>query len=284
MKEIKIRPSDVLAFEACPQAHAYRKSGLRPYRTKPALIFGTLVHRVVEAFLTGEVASPGDAGAMFEREWARECATTPMSFSDNKEAEKLRTMGSRMVESFVQSWPLFGLTPALDPESGDPLMERRLEVDLGDGVILTAQFDLLAWDRDANLVVVDFKTASSPATPEFLALSDQLTVYQLVVDPWARALGLSEVGGVGFVEGLKRVKPVWEAKLGPRRSEEQVLAYAEKVRFMAEQIRAGRIFRRSLMVWNSPCRLCDFRKLCAEGSDEGLYREDNLEASNRGWF
>lgn len=280
---IKLRPSDVLAFEQCPKAHALRKEGWRPYKVSANLIFGTLIHRVIEARLLGDV-NDSEVEELFAREFARERATQPINFSSRMPPEKMEEMGRALVASFVEEWPKFGLEPVLDPKDGKPFMERRLEVDLGDDVVLSAQFDMLAWDREANLIVVDFKTASSEAKPEFLTLADQLTAYQAVVDAWANGLGLPAVGKVGFVEGLKRAAPKWHLKLAPRRSEEQVDEYLNKVRFVADQIRAGRIFRRSLMAWNSPCGLCDFSKLCAEGSDEGLCKETASRTANARWF
>ncbi len=160
--------------------------------------------------------------------------------------------------------------PLLD-EEGKPVLETHLEAMLSPGVTLSGTLDLLGLTREGEVVVLDFKTASSPAPESFAKMSDQLGLYQILVDVNAAALGINQVDRLGFMELIKRKVPNGNGKAGvkARRCMPPVLAprsdvteFVRKARWVAANIEAGYFFPNPRMAWNSPCGLCDYKR-CA---------------------
>jgi hypothetical protein len=282
---IKIRPSDLLAFENCGKAYQFRKEGWWPDSPSANLAFGTAMHSVIESVLKGECENPVMA---FDYHWDKALAESPMRFSAKTDEPTMRTFGHQLSLGFSESWKATGMQVAIDPSTDALLMEKRLEVEVVPGVILTAQFDALAWTPDGELAVVDFKTASNQAPNGFVDASDQLTAYQIVVDAHRQKLGLPMVGRLGFLEGIKRkTTGKWIPSFSCRRSEDRIQEYIDKVTWMASEIKAGRTFRRARMAWNTPCKTCDFINLCLNDSTDGLSCKTDRKIGEREmteWF
>ena len=125
---------------------------------------------------------------------------------------------------------------------------------------------------------LDLKTPSTPTDLGWLANADQLTGYQLLLDAHAERWGLPPVERLGLLELVKRKVPTRTGKgpevLAPitvsRHSTAEVADYAQKVRWVAEDIERGRFPKRGLMAHNTPCELCAVRGLCRSGDLEGL--------------
>jgi len=125
--------------------------------------------------------------------------------------------------------------------------------------------------------------------PDFEVKSDQLTAYQILLDAYAYKFGIPAVGSLGFLEAIKRkTTPDWDApRMTKRRSPERVKEYLDKVIWMAEDIRKGRTPSRSLMAWNSPCKMCDFFSLCTTGNPDNVAKRTKIDQKLRyaeEWF
>jgi len=256
-KTVKIRPSDLLRFEACPKNYQLSKEGWWPLQPSANLAYGTAIHAAVETVVRGQVTEAADAGNVFMIEWDKQTASSPLKFGEKFDQASMRTMGIKMAEHFVEAWEKSGFQPVMTTDD-KLLIEERMEVEVAPGVILSAQPDAIVWTRNGDLAVVDFKTAGSKSLPDFEVKSDQLTAYQIVQDAYADKFGTPSVGSLGFFEAIKR-KTIhdWDApRMTGRRSPERVKEYLDKVIWMADDIRKQRMSRRSLMAWNSPCKLC----------------------------
>jgi hypothetical protein len=121
-----------------------------------------------------------------------------------------------------------------------------------------------------EVVILDFKTASSPASEGFAILADQLKAYTFLVSAYAQSLGIDRVAKVGFMEFLKRKKSpeVCPPLLVDANIDGEFL---RKVKWVGENILNENFFANPLMAWNSPCRMCDFQNYCTYGSMDGLY-------------
>jgi hypothetical protein len=276
---MRLSPTSVLKYECCPrQYYLDEVLGIRPLHKAANLVFGGVVHGVVEAWLRGWLQGRvPDAGALFEAAWQAARAAGGIDYSTTQSPDSLTATGRALVEQFAAAWPGFGLLPALDGD-GEPLLERKLEVRLAPGVVFVGKPDIVTLDGDGAPGCLDFKTPSSPTDPGWLTGADQLTGYQLLLDAHAERLGIPPVARLGLLELVKRKVPTKNGK-GPevcppvtvaRRAPDELVAYAQKVRWAAEDIDRGRFPKRSLMAHNSPCGLCAFRGLCQDGDTEGL--------------
>ena len=275
---MRLSPTAVLQYEACPHQHYLdRVLGLRPRHKAANLVFGGVVHGVLETWLRGWLRGPApDAAALFDAAWQTARAAGGIDYSSIQSPESLTATGRALVAQFAAAWPGFGLLPALDGD-GAPVLERKLEVPLAPGVAFVGQPDLVVLDADGALGCLDLKTPSSPTDPAWLTGADQLTGYQLLLDAHAERLALPPVARLGLVELVKR-KVTAKGK-GPevcppvtvaRRRAEALAAYTQKVGWVAEDIARGRFPKRSLMAHNSPCGLCAFRGWCQDGDPDGV--------------
>ncbi len=173
--------------------------------------------------------------------------------------------------------------PLLD-EEGKPVLETRLEAMLSPTVKLSGTLDLLGLTLEGEVVVLDFKTASSPAPESFAKMSDQLGLYQILVDVNAAALGINQVDRLGFMELIKRKVPNGKGRgKGPEvmppvlAPQSDVTEFVRKARWVAANIEAGYFFPNPRMAWNSPCGLCDYKRLCYDGTTEGLIQKIDVD-------
>jgi len=254
---MKIRPSDVLKYENCPRQFKFSRD-YKPNATPGNLALGTAVHAAIEVFLKEE-KNPLEG---FRNAWDKQLASGPIDFC-SKEESCFRTFGENLANGFSEFWKESGFSPARDA-GGNVLMEVRLEAEIAPGVVLSGQPDLVAWNSEARLIVLDFKTACSRANPLFVNISEQLTAYQILLNAHAERLGLPEIDGLAFLEGLKRktMTNVWGIHASPPRDKEEVKDYLCKVKRVAKAMQQSEFPRMPRMAWNSPCTLCEFAKGC----------------------
>jgi hypothetical protein len=259
----------------CPRAYPPQYlDRIRPWAPSAHLTFGTAVHEAIN----GWVAKGFDPVVSFRHGWQR-ASRQPLSFSSRWDADIMGRTGERLMEQFPGTWKAAGLTALVD-EAGTPLAERRFAIRIG-GPVFSSQPDFIGYDRQGDLVVLDFKTPSSEPDPAFDDLADQITAYQMILetDP---AIGTGGIGKLGFMDLMKRPVPttgrgkgpeVLSPRLVPARSREVLADYSEKLHRHIRDILGGWFPRRSLMAHNSPCALCDYRRLCARDEMGGLVRD-----------
>lgn len=282
MSKIYLRPSGILKYEACPRAYQLQYiNGWRNRASGSALAFGTAVHEAVTSWIVDTaLGNPEQDIAPIERfrvAWKRETSKQILEYSTRFSPSEMMETGEKLTEAFPQKWGQLGYFPLFDDDG--PMVERRLEVEIGDGVVLSGQADFLGMDLQGHVVNIDFKTPVSPASEEFTILSDQLTAYQVLIEAHKDRIGIERVDKAGFMELLKRKvsktsrgsgPQVLDPMLAPRRDNDTVQEFLQKVLWIAEDIRRGRLHRAPQMAWNSPCDLCDFKGFCTSGSIEGL--------------
>lgn len=276
---MRLSPTAVLKYETCPQQYYLDEVvRVRPVHKAANLVFGGVVHQVIETWLRGWLCGPApDAGALFDTAWQTARDAGGIDYSTTQSPEGLTATGRALATGFAAAWPGFGLLPALDG-TGEPVLERKLELQITPGLVFVGKPDLVVLDGDGALGCLDLKTPSSPTDPAWLAGADQLTGYQLLLDAHAERLALPPVARLGLLELVKRKVATKNGKgpevcppvTAPRRAPEALAAYTQKVGWVAEDIDRGRFPKRSLMAHNSPCGLCAFRGLCQDGDPEGL--------------
>lgn len=276
---IRLSPTAVLKYETCPYQYLLEEVlRIRPAHRAANLVFGTVLHRTVEDWLRGDLtgAAP-DPVAVFDRDWAAARNAGGVEYSATQSPESLTATGRALIKGFATAWPTFQRLLAVGTD-GTPLLELKLEVQLGPRLVYVGRTDLLTFNRDGELECLDLKTPSTPTDLGWLANADQLTGYQLLLDAHAERWGLPPVERLGLLELVKRKVPTRTGKgpevlapiTVPRYSTAEVADYAQKVRWVAEDIERGRFPKRGLMAHNTPCELCAVRGLCRSGDLEGL--------------
>lgn len=279
-----LRPSMILKHDECPRAYKYQVvDKIRPAITSVNLPFGTTVHdactEYVKAVAAGQSYDPVKA---FEKDFERVLSSQALRYPAGYEPEDMLKMGSRLTDTFGETWEKTGLTPWVDTE-GELVVERRLRAQIAPGVTLTGKPDIVAMDPEGTQAVPDVKTAGAVTSDAFLEASEQLTAYQLLLeDPQNQSLlGTTAVSRLGFLIARKgkvtaRSRgPYWEGlRLGRRRTDDQVEEYRQKVVHVAKQIQSGYFPKRPRMAFNTPCGMCEYAGWCWRGDPTGLVFPD----------
>lgn len=279
MGKLYIRPSQVVKQDECPWAmYLQYIAGIKSQASSANLVFGTIVHEAVTKYLAAKCAGINfDPAKHFLFKWQEATETLEIAYNATFGPEDLKATGEKLCGDFPADWDRSGFVPLIDDEG--PVLERKLQVEVLSGVILTGTPDLVAMNGNGEVAVLDFKTPASPSPEEFFLIADQLTCYQILVEAQKVKFGIEQVDHLGYVELLKKKIPktsrgegpkMQPPAYGPRRSDQAINAFIQKLGWMAEDIHRGRFPKRPRMAYNTPCSLCGFQGLCLKGDSEGL--------------
>lgn len=271
------------AYMSCARKYRYvHVDKLTTVEESSNLGFGSAVHKAVEVFLTRESTGKdiGDPIVAFQESWDSFCANHVVSFSSRWTKEKMEETGRMLVLKFMQDWQERGLIVVLD-QDGRPVLERKLRIELPNAVIYTAVVDILAMTPEGQVVVIDVKTPGTQPFEGFALLSEQLIGYQIVMDAHKDGLNIEQIDARAFYELYKT--PVSKRSEGPRvlpletvprASQEQVNEWLMETLAIADDIRDKRFPKRPGDAYASPCRMCEFIRLCTHGDMTGIKKRD----------
>lgn len=228
--------SRVSKYLHCPEQYRlYYVENLRPRVQNASLVFGQILHQTLAAlFTTGE-----DAVAFFTRTW-REVEGVDLNYGVRESWTILDQTGQALIKRFVED-ELRKLARVEASERPFRLVLTNLLTPFVGVIDLTAV-------KEGKRTVIDFKSASA-AYPFFeVALSDQLTAYQLA-EPGAEQSALCI-----FVK-TKEPRIDWQTSA---RRPEHVVEYLGKVEHVAREITAGHFYKRAGR-W---CSYCEFLPVC----------------------
>jgi CRISPR/Cas system-associated exonuclease Cas4 (RecB family) len=203
-----LSPSRVACYEMCPRKYHYEYVlGWKPQDVSATLEFGSAVHAGGEAMLKadaiGQKVSPVDT---FVATWRNATATKSIKYSKDWDAQAMESVGTSMLLNFASIWAESGNQVMLD-KAGEPLVERAMSIDCGDGVILRMKMDLVYMDANGQIVVADLKTPRAESPEDFAYLADQTCAYQVGVESTPE-FGIECIDAVQFIELLKlKTKP-----------------------------------------------------------------------------
>lgn len=278
---VYLSPSGLAAFENCPQSYLLERIlKVRTQMTSCSIGFGQSTGRAVELFLRGQVAGQSvDMLEIFRQEWRRFTSMHAVRYTKGATAQSLEDTGLRLMELFPQAWVDSGYSVLTD-KFGEPFLERKLKIDVGDNVILVTKLDLMVRDSRGRTVLLDNKATACESSIEFTLMADQLTAYNLAVDTHADVLGIARPELVGYWEMLRRSIPkqksrgegpvILQPMVVPRRSDIQYAKFVAKCHRVADKIRAEEFGATPRMSFNSPCSSCSLAGLCARKSTDGL--------------
>lgn len=267
-------------YEICPRQYAlHYVEGWRTDVTPANLVFGGLTHEPLAEFIIGHAKGcKVDPLALFQHKWDEKMAAVEMEFSSTQSPESLRATGSELTRQFPAFWEQSGLTALIGPD-GEPLVEKKLTMQIAPGVRFRGFLDVIAVTAEGEIAIIDLKTSLTQAPESTLLIGEQLTDYQALVDANQERLGIEGVEKLGFIELLKRKVPKTNRGKGPEivgpalvpaRTPAQLSERKAKIVYLADQIKRGAFFKRPGMAFNTPCSMCDFSGLCLHGSEEGL--------------
>ena len=276
---MKLSPSRVQKGQTCmKQVYFHYVLGIRPQITSANLAFGKAVDQTVMDYLKSVTlgTSLPSIEDVFLGHWEKESSIS-LEYSSTQSPEKMMEIGREMVTKFPAAWEESGLMVFIMPD-GSPALQVKLKVRITGQDTLFGYLDLIAMDQLGKVIILDVKTTGVAYDDIFVRQSDQLTAYQILVDAHADSLGIDGTDEVGFMCLHKKSKPeVHAPQIVPRRSEARVQEFIKTCQWFIQDYRNGRFTRSPLGAFNSPCKMCDFNRLCSEGCTSDLMIPDEAK-------
>lgn len=220
----------------CPEQYRlYYIENLRPRFPSASLVFGQVLHQALAFFFRRQ----GDPVGFFQRTWD-DVRQTELTYKQRESWEKFRDRGQALLEKFLRE--------ELPRVSNIRASEKVFELSITSlDLPFIGVIDLVA-DLDGKNSVVDFKTSGSAYEDHEVALSDQLTAYQLA-EPAAEQTALCVL--------IKTKEPRIEWHL-TQRTGDQLTEYLAKADLVAHEIAAGHFYKRP----GKWCAWCDYLPVC----------------------
>ena len=220
----------------CPEQYRlYYVENLRRRVPAANLVFGQIVHQALAA-LFEHGCDPAEA---FAQTWTA-MREADLEYAARDSWQSLRDAGRGLLDRFVRNdVPRIARAEAV---------EKTFELQVTDlDLPFVGVIDLVAW-LDDKRTVIDFKTAGASYQPYEVALSDQLTAYQLA-EPGATQAALCV-----FVK-TKAPQIEWHLT---RRTGAQFAEYLAKVQLVAHAVAAAEFYKRP----GKWCAWCDYLPVC----------------------
>ena len=225
----------------CPEQYRlYYVENLRLRVPAANLAFGQLLHRALAAcFERGH-----DPVEVFGELWT-DVRQVDLDYGIRDSWQGLHDAGQYLLEKFMREE-----APRISrPEA----VEKKFELQITNlDLPFIGIIDLVA-RLDDDRSVIDFKTSGSAYQPHEVALSDQLTAYQLAEPAAAQ-------GALCVFVKTKMPQIEWHKT---QRTGAQLTEYLAKAQLIAREIGAGHFYKRP----GKWCAWCDYRPVCM-GDDE----------------
>jgi len=228
--------SRINRYLTCPEQYRlYYVENLRPRIESAGLVFGALIHvALAELFRSG-----ADPVETFRREWEN-LKEVELRYNKRESWEDLKEKGEKLLEKFLQEE-----VPKIQKVFS---VEKKFDLTITSLALpFVGIVDLVA-EVNGQRAIVDFKTAASDYEDHEVELSDQLTAYWAAV-PEAKQVALC------LLVKTKDPKIEWHFA---ERDASHLVEYLDKVRLVAEDIAAGKFYKRP----GKHCGYCDFLPVC----------------------
>jgi len=173
-----ISPSAAKAYLGCSLKFYFERVACIRKKTPPALHLGKAVHAALQSFhlarWRGRDDSPETTAAAYEKAFSDlERDEGPVKFKDDKDREKVRQDGLRVIAAYLDSPEAM----KEKPRAVEVLLKENIP---GLSVPLTGAMDLV----EGNFTAVDFKSAAAKPDPANAAFDHeiQLVSYQLLME------------------------------------------------------------------------------------------------------
>ena len=241
--------SSLDAFKECPRrfAYAYLEKPSIEKRQSIEAYMGTVCHKTVQQIyrdlLLSRRMSLEEALEFYESEWERNRPGHFWIVRERYTEENYRQTGSRLVKDFYEAHAPF--------EDGRTLgIEKRIEIQIGNGTRLVGFIDRLVDHGGGSLEIIDYKTSADLPPLSDLEKNWQLPLYHL---------GLRQM-----IPDIKEVTCSWyylahRKRLSLRRSEEDLDVLTRQVTDLVGEIESTQRFDPSP---SALCSWCDYEPIC----------------------
>ncbi len=238
----------------CGLAYRFgRVDRITPEYTSEALVFGSCIHKVLEAFhqakRRGHRVTQEALLRQFESEWPTAVSQTAnLRFKEGENEQSLLAKGKELLTVYYQNLPPDSFQ-VLETEVPFSFTLEELPVPII-GII-----DLIEMDDGGNLIVTDFKTSSRAYTREEIDQSLQLSLYHMAAQ--RNGFGKREIL-LRFDCLIKTKIPKFEQYYTIRTADDERRAI-KKIQHVWNAIQHG-VFVPHDNTWK--CKSCSFQKHC----------------------
>lgn len=287
---MRISCSKAQSISSCGRQYNYRYvQRLTTIFRAFALFFGSVVDHAVSGYVYNHALGKDfDILTAFEDKFDAELKLHEIQYPQHWDADVAREVGQLLCTSFPEEWEKTGLVAAID-QQGTPIVQRRIYAPLPQNHELEMILDAIVMNTlSGDIGVLDFKTTSVLLSPEgpFGYNSFQLTTYQYGAD-YEFGQYLGPIKNVGFMEFAKRKPPqktgkgptIEAPRFFPRRNKEQINDMVRTYLWKAQDILEKRFHRPVNNLFNSPCEMCDFARLCVNDDNQGIIVKKDRRAA-----
>jgi superfamily I DNA/RNA helicase/RecB family exonuclease len=190
---VKLSGSAVAAFDRCPRAWFLEREAKAAETTSTSQGFGSIVHALGEAVVTGDL--PPEIDALVERlDSVWHLLPYDAKWQAVRDHEEARAALNRFL-----AWHLNNPRECAGAEV-------EFEIAVGDDIVIRGRADRIELDDQGRVVVVDLKTGKYPPTKEKLACDPQLGVYQLAAREGAFGEASMTPGGAELLQLRSELK------------------------------------------------------------------------------
>lgn len=294
---LRLSISRAQKMRVCGKAYEYSYvRRLASESTSVSLVFGDALHVACTGYVIHAVRKGRfDPHLAFEQTFKNSISQSAVSYPVKWDEGDFLATGHVLVDKFIEWWTDGGYTPLLDAR-GNPWVERGLELSLGGRgaipgfpeweVILNGDIDILAMAPSGKTVLIDLKSTVAAYAPVFTLTSDQLTMYDILINANRELFGFDNVDEMMFAEAIRAKVPDAKSNRSkgegprivasdpvPRRSDEVRNEFLHSMLWTAEDILRSRFARRSGGGYDTHCDMCEFATLCTTGDATGLCKK-----------
>lgn len=271
---IKISASRLIRLLTCSQQYDYYyEQRIRPLYQSANMGFGKAIHLAFTEYIKEiSVGKYVDPWSLFQEEWER-YLKQGMLFRSSFTRKDFENFAHVLCKQLPDFWSKQRLQPIYDV-NGNPLIEQVMEFNLTKDIVVVMVIDFALMHEDSEQVVIlDLKSAQQKHDPNFGRLSQQLGIYQLGFETLKPGL-FDKVDALGFWDLLKRKRDIKisDFSLYKPRSKNQLEQLKQALIYACEQIESKRFFQQPGHAFSSPCKMCDYVKLCCDEESIDLYQ------------
>ena len=246
--------SKIDTYEKCPLKYRFQHVDHVPSKdeSSPALIFGKVVHEVLEAYHhTGNHQAQRPILDILEDTW------TPGEFSFPQESDQHHQEAVDILTRYAARHP--------PDEPQIAAVEHPFEFEQS-GVVIRGKIDRIDMDPSGRVTLVDYKTSRSPLKPAQAKREMQLGLYALYVaqasDVAVRGRSLGNLPDAGTYYYLREEEPEVTIRYQPG----ELSGHEERITAVVEGIRAGKF---PTTEDTRTCDFCDYKDLVCPKWEQG---------------
>jgi len=172
-----LSPTRIAIYLECAVKYRYiyhDKIGRFYLRARPGYSFGSTMHQVLQSFHE-EVRTTGEAQSVEQMQQEVETRWISAGYESAEQEDEFRTAGSEVIAAYHSA-----VTERLEQGVETVWTEKTLSTDMGP-FRLSGRVDRIDRHADGSLEIIDYKSGRWEVTPEDVAESLAMTIYQYIL-------------------------------------------------------------------------------------------------------